>query len=91
MLHPFLGRIRLAKVLVFVLPALALGANICVWNYDPLDQFYDPVLGQTVDCAYAVRQNLQGLGHTVTVSTTLPSNLSSYDIVFVTMGFTRSC
>jgi hypothetical protein len=74
-----------------VLPVLALGASICVWNYDPLDQFYDPSLGLTVDCSYSLQQNLQNLGHTVTVSTTLPSNLSSYDLVFVTMGFTRSC
>jgi hypothetical protein len=77
--------------LLLILPALALGANICVWNFDALDTFYDPSIGQTVDCSYSLRQNLMSLGHSVTVSTQLPADLSGYDLVFVTLGYTRWC
>jgi hypothetical protein len=85
------GRGIVKTVCLLVLPALALGANICIWNYDVLDTFYDPSLGQTVDCSYSLRQSLIGLGHSVTVSTSLPADLSGYDLVFVALGYTRWC
>ena len=78
-------------VSLLCLPALVLAANVCLWNYDPLDRFYDPVRAESIDCSYWLRASLESLGHTVTASTSLPSNISGYDLVFITMGFTRSC
>lgn len=78
------------RLILLLLPVLGIAANICVWNYDPLDRFYDPVVGDSVDCAYNVAQVLISQGHNVQVfNTSLPSGLSGYDIVFCLMGWYR--
>jgi len=77
-----------AAVLLLV-TGIASAASVCVWNYDTLDRFYDPQVVDSVDCAYWVRQNLAAQGHTVTVTTALPEDLSGFDIVFCLMGWYR--
>jgi hypothetical protein len=72
-------------VLVVAAPA----ANICVWNYDPVDRFYDPGLNDSVDCAYWVERDLAAAGHTVYADTLLPANISGFDAVFCLMGWFR--
>ncbi len=80
----------LALALCLAVPAALQAYNVCVWNYDTLDRFYDPGVGDTVDCAYRVVQTLTDLGNTVTVSNTyLPTSLDSYDVVFCLMGWFR--
>jgi len=81
--------VRALLLLTLLLPAALPGANVCVWNYDPVDRFYDPQGGDSVDCAYRVRQTLAAQGHAVTVTTELPSDLSGYDVVFCLMGWFR--
>lgn len=77
-------------LLAVLLPAAALAANVCVWNYDSLDRWFDPAAGESVDCARNVRQALAAQGHTVTVSNQyLPTDLSTYDVVFGLMGWYR--
>ncbi|MEO0081886.1 MAG: hypothetical protein ABIL25_06300 [candidate division WOR-3 bacterium] len=72
------------------LPIAAQAANICVWNYDPLDRFFDPQVGDSIDCAYWVKQEIENLGHTAQVfNTYLPGNISGYDVVFCLMGWFR--
>jgi hypothetical protein len=79
-----------AAVLGLALPAAVQAANVCVWNYDPLDTWYDNEAGQTINCAYWVQQILEAQGHTVDVfTTTLPSDISGYDAVFCLMGWYR--
>lgn len=70
-------------------PIFVHSARICVWNYDTLDRFYDPYLGNWIDCAYWVKKILKSQGHTVEVFTTLPTDLSQYDVVFCLMGWWR--
>jgi len=72
-----------------LLPALALGANICVWNYDSLDRYYDPQLAESADCSFRVRQALADQGHAVTVTPALPQDLAGFDAVFCLMGWFR--
>ena len=67
------------------LPAL----NVCVWNYDSLDRFWDPVLNDSMDCSYWVQQTLAAQGHNVTVTTSLPEDISGFDAVFCLMGWFR--
>lgn len=82
--------IVLAAALALALPAAARAANICVWNYDAADTWYDTEAGQTIDCAYWVRQVLQDQGHTVEIHDTyLPSSLDGYDAVYCLMGWYR--
>lgn len=68
---------------------VAQAATFFVWNYDPVDRFYDPGVGDSVDCAYAVERTLAGQGHSVTIDTLLPGNLAGYDGVFCLMGWYR--
>ncbi len=72
-----------------LLVSAAQAATFFVWNYDPVDRFYDPQVGDSVDCAYRVRQVLTSQGHTVTVDTLLPGNLAGYDAVFCLLGWYR--
>ena len=83
-------RVLLALALCLAAPAALRAANVCVWNYDPLDRFYDPGIGDSVNSAYHVRNALAGLGHTVTVSeSSLPASLDGFDVVFCLMGWYR--
>ena len=81
---------RKLMLMMVLLPLLALAANICVWNYDPVDRFYDPAVGDSINCAYQVVQALTSQGHNVQVfDTFLPGDLSGYDAVFCLMGWYR--
>jgi hypothetical protein len=83
-------RILLALTLCLAAPALLQAANVCVWNYDQFDRFYDAAVGDSVDCAYHVERMLTDLGHSVTVSeSTLPASLDGFDAVFCLMGWYR--
>jgi hypothetical protein len=74
---------------LLIFPILGMAANVFIWNFDPLDRFYDNQVGDTVDCAYWLEQTLAANGHTFNTSSTLSSTLDSYDAVFVTLGWYR--
>lgn len=77
-------------VLVFLLAAsLAGAARLCVWEYDSLDRFFDPVRGESVSCVTSVAADLAALGHSVDVFSQLPTDISPYDAVFCLMGWYR--
>ena len=79
---------RYLLILVSV-PILAMAANVFIWNFDPLDIFYDGQLGDSVDAAYWLEQTLASNGHTYSTANNLPSTLETYDVVFVTLGWFR--
>ena len=80
----------MALALCLAVPAPLPAANVCVWNYDTLDRFYDPDVGDSVDCSYSVAAGLTDLGHTVSVfDRYLPAGLDDYDAVFCLMGWYR--
>lgn len=80
----------LAVAGLLLLTGAVQAANICVWNYDLLDRFYDPQVGDSIDCAYWVERTLTDQGHTVTSATRyLPADISGFDIVFCLMGWYR--
>ena len=62
------------------------GNNVLIFNYDQVDLLYDAAVGDSIDTGYWVEQTLLSLGDTVDSGTTLPSDLSSYDAVFMMMG-----
>jgi hypothetical protein len=72
-----------------LIPVLGLAANVLIWEKDTLDIFYDGQIGATISTSYWVEQTLTQLGHAHATVTTLPSNLSSYDAVFVLLGWYR--
>jgi len=73
----------------FFLPFIASGEHFFIWNYDPLDIFYDAQIGDSIDCSYWVEQTLTANGHTFIKETFLPTDLSAYDAVFVLLGWFR--
>ena len=77
------------KLILLFLPVLMMAATVFVWNYDPLDTYFDPEVGDTVNAAYWLDNTLRDLGHQVNVGTTLPADLSGYDVCFVTLGWFR--
>ena len=83
-------KVLLTLTLCLAIPSVLQAANVCVWNYDPLDRFYDAAVGDSVDCAYHVEKALTDLGHTVSVSDSyLPASLDGFDVVFCLMGWYR--
>ncbi|HIE05864.1 MAG TPA: hypothetical protein EYP58_03580 [bacterium (Candidatus Stahlbacteria)] len=79
------------RVMIFLIPLIASGAHILIWNYDPLDRFYDAEIGDSVDCSYWLKQTVIANGHTYEVRNgkTLPANLDPYDVILGTLGFYR--
>lgn len=82
-------RFFLAIFTLLMFPMIAHSANAFVWNFDPLDRFYEVEIGDSVDCAYWLERTLNETGNTVVVDTGLPQDLTSYDVVFVTLGWYR--
>lgn len=82
-------RYSIVLYLILLIPFLANGYHVFVWNFDTLDVFYDSQAGDTIDCAYWLEQTLTANGHTYVTGTSLPGNLGPYDVVFVTLGFFR--
>ena len=80
-------RILPVLTILLITPVLLNAANIFIWDYDPTDTFFCPDAGTTIDCKYWVEQTLGTLGHTCTTDTTLPTNLSAYDVVFALCGW----
>lgn len=88
-------RIKL-PVILGVLLLLATGGlqayDVFLYNLDPSDMIWDPVLSDSIDCSYWIEQTLIAMGDDVTVSDSMPSDLiGSYDMVFVTTGFYPYC
>lgn len=75
-----------------VIPILLAASGFCpassvyIFNYDQVDLIYDPIVGDSIDTGYWVEQTLLALGDNVDSGTALPSDLSSYDAVFMMMG-----
>lgn len=74
---------------LLILPAFMFAANVLVWEYDIYDRFYESDIGDSVSTIYWVEQTLSSLGHTVTTTTILPTNLDTYDVVFALLGWFR--
>ena len=72
---------------LFTLPLLA--EHVFIWNYDDEDIFYCDEYGGNIDCSYWIEQTLSFNGHTFETDTLLPTDLSNYDVVFVTTGWFR--
>lgn len=72
---------------LFTLPLQA--EHVFIWNYDDEDIFYCDEYGGNIDCSYWIEQTLVFNSHTFVTDTVLPSDLSAYDVVFVTTGWYR--
>jgi len=74
-------------LLFFILPLRA--EHAFIWNYDDADIFYCNEYGGNIDCSYWIEQTLTSNGHSFVTETDLPTDLSTYDVVFVLTGWYR--
>ena len=77
---------KLMLVLAAIAAASVAASNVYIFNYDQGDLIWDPVLGDSVDTGYWVEQLLIASGDNVDSGTSLPTDLSSYDTVFMMMA-----
>lgn len=70
---------------LFTIPASA--QSVFLWDADDGDQLTDPLGEGTIGSQYALSRALDALGFSPTVSTSLPTTLSGYDMVFVATGW----
>ena len=75
----------LAACVCFI-AASAFPQSILVWDKDHNKLFPDPEGGGNVDATYGVTKALAANGYLFTTTSTLPSDLGPYDIVFIVMG-----
>ena len=72
--------------LLLVIPCYVFSQQVLIWDNDNNSDFLDPEGTGNVGCEYKIQQALTANGITFTTVSTLPGDLSSYDVVFVTLG-----
>ena len=73
-------------ILLFIIPKTVLALEILIWNNDNASYIYDPEGAGIVGCEYAIQQALLANDESYTTLLFLPTDLSNYDIIFVTLG-----
>ncbi|MCD4829333.1 MAG: T9SS type A sorting domain-containing protein [Candidatus Cloacimonetes bacterium] len=84
-----LRRIGIATCLfIFLgLAPVTLGAQqVLLWDNDNNSNIVDPETGGTVGCQHGLQQALNANGIPYTTVSSLPTNLSAYDVIFITLG-----
>ena len=73
--------------LILMIPVIGSAAHCFIWDYPEPDSIYDAEVGAVIDDTYWLRQSLTALGHTFEMSTTLPSNIEPYAVIFAMCGW----
>lgn len=73
-------------LLLFIIPSYIFSQQVLIWDNDNNSDFIDPEGTGYIGCEYKIQQALTANGITYTTVSTLPADLSSYDVVFVTLG-----
>ena len=77
--------------LLFTITVTSDAAKILVWHFDPdgYDIYQDSEAGQQIRCDYWIKKSLDANSYTYEVhsNTTLPSDISSYDVILATIGY----
>ncbi len=72
--------------LLLFIPAFISAQQVLLWDNDNGSDFLDPEGSGYVGCQYKIQQALTANGITYNTVSTLPVDLSGYDVVFVTLG-----
>jgi hypothetical protein len=81
--------LRAGSIALLLLPIVLSAAEVCIWQYDPLDRYYEPELGDSAVSSYGLQTALTGLGLNCIYVEALPTDLSSFDLVCVSLGWYR--
>jgi len=73
-------------IVIIMLAASVAAQNVLIWDNDNGSDYSDPENYVTRPCEYGIQRALAANNVSYTTLSTLPSNLDSYDIVFVELG-----
>ena len=74
------------SILLFIIPQTLLALEILILDRDNNSYINDPEGAGNVGCQYAIQQALLANDESYTTLSYLPTDLSNYDIIFVTLG-----
>ncbi len=77
----------LAALLVALLAAQAAPLTIYVWDKDNGKTFTNPEGGGTIGCEHWLKQALLQNGCLYGSGTTLPADISNYDLIFICLAW----
>ncbi|HHE40865.1 MAG TPA: hypothetical protein ENL10_05130 [Candidatus Cloacimonetes bacterium] len=77
--------VALAAMLITV-SAVSLSAEILLWDNDNYSTIEDPEGAGYVGCEYALEKAFNNMMLSYTTLSYLPTNLSDYDMLFITLG-----
>lgn len=77
--------VALAAMLIAV-SAVSLSAEILLWDNDNYSTIEDPEGAGYVGCEYALEKAFNNMMLSYTTLSYLPTNLSDYDMLFITLG-----
>ena len=78
--------VSFSVLLLLLMPCLVFSQQVLIWDNDNNNGFQDPEGTGYVGCEFKIQQALTANGIAFTTVSALPGDLSSYDVVFVTLG-----
>ena len=73
-------------LILLLLPCFVFAQQVLIWDNDEDSDFLDPEGTNEIGCEYKIQQALTANGISFITVSTLPADLSDYDVVFVTLG-----
>ena len=71
---------------LWIIPVIVSAQTVLIWDNDNNSDFIDPEGAGNVGCEYGLQHALTANGITHTTVSALPTDLSGYDVVFITLG-----
>ena len=85
---------KLLNLLLIGILATAIGVraqNLLIWDNDNFSVFPIPEASFPVGCEYGIQKALLDNNYSFTTIDVLPADISSYDVIFITLGFPVDC
>jgi len=82
----YLKKLFTVLVIFMIFPAIIYAQTILIWDNDNNSDFLDPEGAGYVGCEYGIQQALTANNLNYSTVSSLPADLSIYDVIFVTLG-----
>jgi len=82
----YIRRVVALAAMLLAVSAVSLSAEILLWDDDNYATIYDPEGAGIVGCEYAIEKAFNNLTLSYSTLSYLPTNLSDYDMLFITLG-----
>jgi len=81
----YIKRVVVLAVMLIAFSAVSLSAEILLWDNDNYSTIYDPEGAGVVGCEHALKKAFNNMMLSYTTLSYLPTNMSDYDMLFVTL------